>query len=475
MHENLIKTRFAPSPTGGLHLGNLRTALFSALYAWHHGGVFLLRIEDTDVARSHPKFTRALMEDLRWLGLDWQEGPEAGGAAGPYLQSARGAVYARFYAQLIAADQAYPCFCTPEQLAAIRVAQRAASQPPRYAGTCAGIPPAKTLRRVAAGEPHTLRFRVPAREVIAFDDLVRGTQQFRSGDIGDFIIRRTEGTPAFFFCNAIDDALMGVNAVLRGEDHLSNTPRQLLLLRALGLPAPQYGHLPLIVTADGAPLAKRHGAQRLAQLREAGYLPAAINNYLSRLGHTLSAAGLLDLNDLTRLFRITRIGRSVSQDDPKQLDHWQKLALGTLDQAAFAHWATPALEGVPIEKRTAFLAAVHDNILLRCDLELWARVLFGEPLAYTGEAEAVMRAASWPLFIASLAATEVDGDDFRALAESVSQTTGVKGKALFMPLRAALTGQVHGPEMRRIFPLIDATHRKKRLEVALQMARPTAS
>ena len=169
------------------------------------------------------------------------------------------------------------------------------------------------------------------------------------------------------------------------------------------------------------------------------------------------------------------IGRSASQDDPKQLDHWQKLALGTLDQAAFAHWATPALEGVPIEKRTAFLAAVHDNILLRCDLELWARVLFGEPLAYTGEAEAVMRAASRPLFIAALVATEVDGDDFRALAESVSQTTGVKGKALFMPLRAALTGQVHGPEMRRIFPLIDATHRKKRLEVALQMARPTAS
>ncbi len=303
MTETPVKTRFAPSPTGNLHLGNLRTALFSALHAWSVQGSFLLRIEDTDAERSRAEFSDGLQDDLRWLGLEWQEGPEVGGDAGPYFQSERDAIYAGYYAQLLESGGAYPCFCSQEQLAAARASQRAAGRPPRYPGTCAHLSRDEAEARRQAGEPHTLRFRVPQRESVVFDDLVRGTQTFRSDDIGDFVIRRTDGTPAFFFCNAIDDALMGVTHVWRGEDHISNTPRQLLLLRALGLREPRYGHLALIVGEDGAPLSKRHGATSLGELREQGYLAAALNNYLARLGHSYTDDSLLDMAGLACRFR----------------------------------------------------------------------------------------------------------------------------------------------------------------------------
>ena len=210
MHNLSVKTRFAPSPTGEMHLGNLRTALFNALYARREQGVFLLRIENTDAERSKPEFEQALMDDLRWLGLDWQEGPEAGGSHGPYHQSARAETYDRYYQALEAGGGCYPCFCGETQLKLARKAQRAAGQPPRYAGTCAHLSEQEVAQKLAAGGRPTLRFRVPRGQQVEFDDEVRGPQRFNSDEIGDFIIRRSDGTPAFFFTNAIDDALMGV-------------------------------------------------------------------------------------------------------------------------------------------------------------------------------------------------------------------------------------------------------------------------
>ena len=268
-----LVTRFAPSPTGSLHLGNARTAFFSYLWARKSGGRFILRIEDTDVERSEPRFRDALMRDLEWLGLDWDEGPDVGGPSAPYAQSERGEWYDGLFRRLESEERAYACFCTPEELDLSRKLQRMAGKPPRYAGTCRYLSAAERARRIASGSKPTLRFAVPKDETIEFVDLVHGPQKFASNDIGDFIIRREDGTSAFFFCNAADDAAMGVTHVLRGDDHLTNTPRQLMLLDALGLRRPGYGHVGLLVGIDGAPLSKRHGSTSVQEFRDRGFLP----------------------------------------------------------------------------------------------------------------------------------------------------------------------------------------------------------
>ena len=322
-----LKTRFAPSPTGLLHIGNIRTALYNYLWARHGAGVFLLRIEDTDATRGEERYTDALMADMQWLGLQWDEGPNRGGAHAPYAQSQRGAMYETFAARLVETGLAYPCFCTEHELKLERKTQIAAGQPPRYSGKCRALSPHEVDARRARGTPATLRFHVADGRTVEFDDRVRGPQRFATGDIGDFVIRRSDGTPAFFFCNAVDDALMGVTLVVRGDDHLTNTPRQILLLEALRLRAPDYAHIPLVVGADGAPLSKRTGGRSLAGLRDAGYLPAAINNYLARVGHSYDAEGLLSLEELARRFDLARVHHSPARYDETQLLHWQREAV----------------------------------------------------------------------------------------------------------------------------------------------------
>src|SRR3984957_11281812 len=267
-----VITRFAPSPTGSLHLGNARTALFSHLWARKTGGKFILRIEDTDLERSQDRFRDQLMADMRWLGLEWDEGPDVGGPSGPYRQAERGEFYRGLYAQLVARTQAYPCYCTAEELELSRKLQRMSGKPPRYTGTCRGLTAAERAEREALGLKPTLRFAVPLDRQIEFTDAVHGPQRFATNDIGDFIIRREDGTPAFFFCNAVDDSAMGVTQVLRGDDHLANTPRQIMLLDALGMRSPAYGHLGLLVGEDGAPLSKRHGSTSVNEFRERGFL-----------------------------------------------------------------------------------------------------------------------------------------------------------------------------------------------------------
>jgi len=232
---DLLVTRFAPSPTGYLHLGNARTALLSFLAARKAGGRFILRVEDTDEARSTDEFMIALYADLKWLGMDWDEGPDIGGPHTPYRQQERRALYDEWLERLDAAGLTYPCFCTPAELSISRKRQLAAGQPPRYAGTCRNLTTEESAERLARGLPAALRFRVPEKQVVSFVDVVHGEQRFNTDDIGDFIIRRTDGSTAFFFSNAVDDALMGVTLVLRGDDHMTNTPRQILILQALSL------------------------------------------------------------------------------------------------------------------------------------------------------------------------------------------------------------------------------------------------
>ncbi len=460
-----FKSRFAPSPTGLLHLGNVRTALFSRLVAWRERGIFLLRIEDTDAARGHEKFAQALEADLRWLGLDWQEGPGRDGSHAPYYQSQRGGIYARYFAALEGDKKVYPCFCSEHELEIARKTAIAAGRPPRYSGRCARLSPEEVAARRAEGRPATLRFRVGEGATVEFDDRVRGRQTFATGDIGDFVIRRSDGTPAFFFCNAIDDATMGVTLVLRGEDHLTNTPRQILLLNALGLPVPEYAHIALVVGQDGTPLSKRSGSLSVQELREQGYLPLAVNNYLARLGHTYESNALLSMGELAAGFDTARLHRAPARFDAAHLLHWQKETVRQVAADTLWVWMAEALgDVVPSAERTAFVNAVRGNVVFPGDARHWAQVVYTGVLVLSREARHAVREAGADFFDVARRALEKHGTDFKALSAMVKQDTGLAGKALFQPLRAALTGELDGPEMAKLLPLIGVERARRRFQ-----------
>ncbi len=458
-------TRFAPSPTGRLHLGNARTALFSWLLARGSGGRFVLRVEDTDRERCDEAHVQAQLEDLRWLGIDWDEGPDVGGPHGPYRQTERGEQYRVDYNRLLASGLAYPCFCSDDELAAERRAQRLAGRPPRYSGRCARLALDEVERRLAAGEAAALRFRVPTGVEITFDDAVRGAQRFLSDDIGDFVIRRRDGGPAFFFGNAVDDADMAISLVVRGEDHLANTPRQLLLQQALERPEPGYAHISLIVGEDGSPLSKRHGSFSLHDLREAGFLPLAVANYLARLGHACERHDLLDLPTLAQHFQLDRLSRSPARHDEAQLLHWQRLAVAAADWPALWAWMGPAVHRlVPDSDAEAFVAAVRENLLLPQDGLAWAQTVYSDPLPIDSATRDALTVEAGDFFLHALRALAVHGTDFAALAKQTGQEAEVRGKALYRPLRLALTGREHGPDMGALLPLITVERARRRLE-----------
>lgn len=465
-----VRTRFAPSPTGHLHVGNARTALFNALFAAGKGGTLILRIEDTDAERSKAEFETGLIKDLTWLGIAWQEGPDCGGGRGPYRQSERGAVYAAQVERLVARNLVYPCFCTPAELAVSRKSQLAAGRPPRYAGTCAHLNKAQIEAKLARGLKPALRFRVPDRGETVFEDLIRGRQVFANHDIGDFVIRRADGSPAFFFSNAVDDAVMGVTHVFRGEDHLANTPRQLILLAALELVAPRYGHLSLIVGEGGAPLSKREGGGSLMDLQSEGILPEALLNYLARLGHTYASNEFMTARELAALFDIEHISRSPSHFDHQQLEYWQREAVHGADGSRLWQWLSdsdPAFNTlIPESSRAAFVGTVRGNITRPADALHWAKVLGGE-IETDGEAEDVLRKTDREFFVQALGCLGRAPADFRSFAKAVSAATGRKGKSLYMPLRAALTGRLHGPEMERLWALLPAAGIEQKLRRVL--------
>jgi len=459
MSNDAVVTRFAPSPSGELHLGNVRTALFNFLLTRERRGAFVLRVEDTDAARTQESFVAALLTDLAWLGLDWDAGPGRDEGRGPYRQSQRGALYARYFEQLESAQRAYPCFCTNLELELSRRAQLAAGRPPRYAGTCLELTMAERESRRARGLQSNLRFRVPSGGKVIFHDLVHGPQSFATDDIGDFIVRREDGTAAFFFCNAVDDALMHVSHVLRGEDHLSNTPRQLLLLTALGLPAPQYGHLSLLLGADGAPLSKRNGALSLRELRAIGYAPLAICNQLFRLGHSTSNNAVLSLDEMAAAFNLDALQRAPAHFDLTQLRHWQSEWVHSLSPAAVRDWLRPSLRtDVGAAQMEAFATAVLPNVVLASDALLWQQIVFDDPLSFDEAAVAAADAAGPEFFVAAAAAVS-EPANLAALRDA----TGRKGAAFFMPLRAALTGRLHGPELAPLLRAMPVARIRARL------------
>lgn len=485
----MIKTRFSPSPTGMIHLGNARAALFSALYAKHMKGAFLLRIEDTDQSRSDEKYTDILQDDIRWLGAQWDEGP--------YWQSKRHEIYLSYYQKLEETGNAYPCFCSDQELALNRKLQLSRGHAPRYPGTCRGLSPEEVTKRIVEGKQPTLRFRVPVNQMIEFIDLVKGQQRFNSDDIGDFIIRRADKTSSFLFCNAIDDSLMGVTHVIRGEDHLANTPRQLMILQALDMPTPHYGHLSLIMGEDGGKLSKRHGSASLHDLRTEGYLPLAVINYLSRLSHVYDEQRLMSFNELATHFRLEKISRSPARFDTNQLLHWQKEAVLALNKEEAWHWLEKSSEHIiledttpekkllsylalhetndrkikdriPTDKQDLFIDMMRKNVLFPSEAKKWTQILFGKELELNQEKISILAEAGENFFNAAQNAVEKHQTDLKSILDELKQQLGISGKRLFMPLRIALTGEEHGPELINIVDLLGAAEMKNRFAVALQ-------
>ncbi len=466
-------TRFAPSPTGQLHLGNAMTAFFSFLAARKAGGKFILRIEDTDAARHGEQFLQPLMDDLRWFGLAWDEGPDVGGPHAPYRQRERSGLYETWFDKLALAGRTYPCYCTPVELSVARRSQLAAGQPPRYAGTCRDLTADQRAEREAKGLEASLRFRVPTGRVVTFTDLVHGEQRFATDDIGDFIIRRADGSAAFFFSNALDDASMGVTLVLRGDDHLSNTPRQLLLLEAFGLPAPEYAHVALLLGMDGVPLSKRHGHTSLHEFRERGYLPEALRNHLLRLAHTASQDGWLDAAEMPGAFDTARLGRAAARFDETQLRHWQREAVTRLSDERLVEWLQPfAPAGISPERLAAFYKVVRPNLEFPEDVVPLSKVVFGDLEDLSPEALAAVRDAGSGFFTTAEQIFDTTGADLKSLAKELGQATGRKGPGLYMPLRSALSGSTHGPELGPLLALMAPERVRTRFAAAARLSQP---
>ncbi|MGE0594298.1 MAG: glutamate--tRNA ligase [Vicinamibacterales bacterium] len=468
-----MRVRFAPSPSGQLHVGNARTALFNWLLARHAAGTFLVRIEDTDAARSTAASDRSVIEDLRWLGLAWDEGVEAGGEAGPYRQSERLHVYRAHAVELLAGGHAYRCFCTTAQLEADREQALREGRPPMYAGRCRHLPAAESRRRVQAGEPSVVRLRVPESRDVGWDDLVRGHVHFSTDVIGDPVLLRPDGMPAYNYAVVIDDALMAITHVVRGEDHISNTPRQLLLYEAFGWTPPRFGHVSMVLGPDHVKLSKRHGATSVAEFRAKGYLPEALVNYLALLGWSPGAGEeLLSLDEMARRFRVEDVGLSAGVFDEEKLAWVNRHYLKGADPVRLADLVVPFLAsrgwaGTPSSETMTYLAHVVPGTVASVDRleQVPSRLafLFDYQPARTLADDAVRGEAAGARDLVHALATELAGtppmrdrDAFRAMAARLRERTGRKGRELFHPMRLVLTGEPEGMELDLAVPAIEA-------------------
>jgi glutamyl-tRNA synthetase/nondiscriminating glutamyl-tRNA synthetase len=465
-----MRLRFAPSPTGQLHVGNVRTALFNWLFARRHGGTFLLRIEDTDRERSTLASERAMIEDLRWLGLTWDEGPDVGGDCAPYRQSERTSRYHEAARALLDQGLAYHCFCSPAQLDAERQTALATGAPPRYSGRCRALDRPESARRVEAGEPAAIRFAVPAGDRdLTFHDIVRGDVTVNSGIIGDFVIVRSGGSPNYNFAVVVDDADMRVSIVVRGEDHISNTPRQLLIYEALGRPAPEFAHLSLVLGADHAPLSKRHGVTSVAEFRDRGYLPEALLNYLALLGWSPGEdEEIVSIEEMVRRFDLSSVSHSAAVFDFDKLAWMNRQYMKQLPVARVAADAAPYLlrRGFITAASAGALAFTEGLVLLAVGSvdrleEIPDRVAFvfewnrDEARRLLAQEADGTRAVAAFVEAMTGAGPLVDRETFRAAAARAREISGLKGRALFHPLRVAVTGADSGPELDIAVPAID--------------------
>jgi nondiscriminating glutamyl-tRNA synthetase len=459
MPAGTVRVRFAPSPTGYLHVGGARTAIFNWLYARRHSGTFVLRIEDTDVERNRPEYEASLIGDLRWLGLDWDEGPGVDGPFGPYRQSERIDVYRRHAERLIASGAAYPCFCSDDVLEAKRQATLGRGSSPHYDGTCRRLTPEEVAGKRKAGFPETVRFKVPAGEV-RFHDLIRGDVEMATEMVGDFVLVRSNGSPTYNYAAAVDDSTMRITHVLRGEEHLPNTLRQVLILEALGFALPHFGHLPLILAEDRSKLSKRHGGSTVGELRDTGYLPGAVFNYLVLLGWSHPGEKeVVDTGELTEVFSLERVSKSAAVYDREKLrwmngQYVRRTSVETLFETADRFFPESIRIVYGVEARVKILALLHEKVEALSELGEKSAPFEPDPeispeaagALESPDARRVLEALETAIRTPSIG-EEWTAAAFKTIVEDVGKTTGQKGKALYFPIRAALTGAVHGPDL----------------------------
>lgn len=475
--DDVVRVRFAPSPTGELHLGNVRTALFNWLFARHYGGQLILRIEDTDVARSTEEAEHAILDGLRWLSLDWDEGPERDGDVGPYHQSRRLDIYRGHVEQLLREGQAYRCYCSPERLESMRREQRRRGQPPGYDGHCRDLTTDEANRYKVQGIEPVVRFRTPNEGQTLFHDLLRGEIGFHNDSLDDFVILKSDGYPTYHLASVVDDHLMAVSHVLRADDWIPSSPRHVLLYHAFGWDPPSYIHLPLILDQDGGKLSKRAGDISVATFRQRGYLPEAIVNYLALLGWSPGdTQELLTVDELTNRFTWERISASPAIFDLERLNWFNKWYIRHLPLERIAREVTPFLrEAYGEDERSsgtayspqAWLELLVDNVREELDSlsEIPAHVGFAflDALSYTAEAREVLSEMTaggvLEAFIEKVKPVEVldvhGADSLLAdLRSQFKQQAGLGARQVMFALRGSLTGSLHGPNLAAIVALL---------------------
>ena len=481
-----VRVRFAPSPTGFLHMGGSRTALLNWLYARHEGGSFVLRIEDTDTARSTPEYLNAIIEDLRWLGLDWDEGPECGGDFGPYLQSERMDSYAPHVTKLLEERHAYRCFCSPQELEERRSRAQATDGGWIYDRKCLGLPEGKRDALHAEGRPSVVRFRVPEGKT-AFEDMVLGRIVFDNAELDDLVIIRQDGTPTYNFAVVVDDIEMAITHVIRGADHISNTPRQIVMWKALGHEPPTFGHQPLVLAPDKQVMSKRRGAVAVGEYRRRGYLQEAIVNYMALLGWSYEGdQEFFSLDDLLQNFDMSRVSRKPASFDPGKLDWMNTQWLKRLDVQERTDRVIPFLrdEGLVPDEMTPegrsrlerIVELIDDRLKVLTDITelagfflapdvIYDKIAVSKVLAKPGAGEILVG-----LHRVLSGCPDFRPDTLEAAMREFADEAGISLGKVVQPLRVALTGSTASPGIFETLSLLGRDASLARVDRAGELA-----
>lgn len=482
-----LKVRFAPSPTGPFHIGGARSALFNWLLARKTGGKMVLRIEDTDRKRSSRESEENIKAALKWLGMDWDEGVDVGGPNGPYRQTERLDIYKKYTEKLLAEGKAYYCYCTDEELEEERQALIKDGKTPRYMGKCRHLTDEEQKSMEAEGRKPTIRLRVPANKTLVVKDLVRGDVEFDSNGIGDFVIVKSDGIPTYNYAVVIDDYLMGITHVIRAEEHLSNTPRQLVVYDALGFEKPVFGHISLILGKDHTKMSKRHGATSVDQYRQLGYLPEALDNFLALLGWAPEGEEeIFSMDEMIKLFSMDRVAKNPAVFDIDKLNWINAQYVRKLDREAFFELAKPFMvkaeymTGDETGEKLEWLKDVAYTALNQIDYgaqipEKIAMYFDDEFEIENEEAVEVLHGETVPLVISSLLQglkelEVLDKASVKAVFKQIQKGNKLKGKEVYMPIRVALTGNQHGPELVEMVPLLGVERSSKRILASLEKA-----
>ncbi|AFH66005.1 glutamate--tRNA ligase [Paenibacillus caseinilyticus] len=467
-----LRVRYAPSPTGHLHIGGARTALFDYLLARKEGGKFIIRFEDTDQTRHLESGIGSQLEGLKWLGVDWDESVDIGGPYGPYRQTERLDLYQPFVEQLLREGNAYRCYCSEADLEQERAAQEAAGEMPMYSGRCRHLTAEQIAAFEAEGRKPSIRFRVPADQTISFVDRIREQVEFETNGIGDFIIVRPDGIPTYNFAVILDDHLMKISLVIRGEEHLTNTPRQIMMYEALGLPVPEFAHLALILNQDRKKMSKRDESiiQFIEQYRELGYLPEAVMNFIALLGWSPKGEEeIFTKEELIAQFDLDRVSKSPAVFDMDKLNWMNNQYIKKADTDRITALALPHLQqaGRLPEELTAeqqqwvrsLVGLYQEQLRYAAEIVPLSELFFREDASYDEEAQAMLGEEHAPVVLRSFleqveGAAEFSVDALKGLIKAVQTSTGYKGKQLFMTIRVALTGQMHGPDLNMTLYLL---------------------